>query len=85
MFFNQENKWNLGVKSNFENFEFWVMPITKCALIMITVCQFQKLRLELCMVFTQQFEFCFQNLTASLLRNSISEPSDAPLPSILQN
>ena len=37
MFFNQKNKWNLGVKSNFENFKFWVMPIAKFALVMTTV------------------------------------------------
>ena len=37
------------------------------------------------MLFTQEFEFCFQNFTTSLLRNSISQPSEAPLSSILQN
>ena len=72
MFFNQKNKWNLGVKSIFENFELWVMPIVKLALGMTTVHQFQKSKLELCMVFTQKFEFCFKNVAISLLRNSIS-------------
>ena len=60
MFSNQKNKWNLGVKSNFENFEFWVMPISKSALVTTTVHQFQKLGLVLCMVFNQEFEFCVQ-------------------------
>ena len=45
----------MGVKSNFENFSLWVMPITKFALVMITVHQFQKLRRELCIVFSQKF------------------------------
>ena len=55
-----------GVKSNFENFEFWVAPITKSALFTTTVPQFQKLRLVLFMVFNQEFEFCFQNIFSSL-------------------
>ena len=37
MFSNQKNKWNLGVKSNFENLKFWVVPISKYALVMTTV------------------------------------------------
>ena len=61
MFSNQKNKWNLGVKSNFENFDFWVAPISKSAFVTATVHQFQKLRLVLCMVFNQEFEFCVQN------------------------
>ena len=43
------------------------MPIAKFALVMTTVYQFQKISLELCMVFTQKFEFCFQNFTTQLL------------------
>ena len=58
MFSNQKNKGNLGVKSNFENFEFWVVPISKSALVTITDHQFQKLRQILCMVINQEFEFC---------------------------
>ena len=61
LFSNQKNKWNLGVKSNFENLKFWVVPISKSALLMTTVHQFQKLKLVLCMVFSQEFEFCVQN------------------------
>ena len=57
MFSNQKNKWNLGVKSNFEYFEFQVIPIPKSALVTATVYQFQKLRLVLCMLFNQEFEF----------------------------
>ena len=85
MFSNQKNKWNLGVKSNFENFEFWVVPISKSALVMTTVHQFQKLRLVFCMVFNQEFEFCSQNFITSLLRNSIFLHSEARLSSIMQN
>ena len=85
MFSNQKNKWNLGVKSNFENFEFWVVPISKSALVMTTVHQFQKLRLFFCMVFNQEFEFCSQNFITSLLRNSIFLHSEARLSSIMQN
>ena len=29
VFFNQKNKWNSSVNSNFENFEFWVLSILK--------------------------------------------------------
>ena len=61
MFFNQKNKWNWGVKSNFENFDFWIVPISRFALAMTTINQFQILRLKLHMVFTQKFEFWFQN------------------------
>jgi len=46
VFFKQKNKWIMGIESNIENFEFWVMPITKFALDMITIHEFQKLRLE---------------------------------------
>ena len=85
MFFNQKNKWNLGVESNFENFDFWVMLISKSALVTITVYQIQKLRLLLCMVFNQEFEFCVQLFFASLFRNSIFLHSEARLSSIMQN
>ena len=61
MFSNQNNKWNLGVNSNFENFEFWVVPISKSALVTTTVHQFQKLGLVLCKVLNQEFEFCVQS------------------------
>ena len=82
MFVNQKNKWNLGVKSNFE---FWMMPITKFAPVVTTVNQFQKLRLVLCMVFNQKFEFCSQYFITSFLRNSIFLHSEARLSSIMQN
>ena len=85
MFSNQKNKWNLGVKSNFENFEFWVVPISKSALVTTTVHQFQKLGLVLCMVFNQEFEFCVQTFFTSLLKNSIFIHSEARLSSIMQN
>ena len=85
MFSNQKNKWNLGVKSNFENFEFWVAPISKSALVRTTVHQFQKLGLVLCMVFNQEFEFCVQTFFTSLLKNSIFIHSEARLSSIMQN
>ena len=85
MFSNQKNKWNLGVKSNFENFEFWVVPISKSALVRTTVHQFQKLGLVLCMVFNQEFEFCVQLFFASLFRNSIFLHSEAWVSSIMQN
>ena len=44
MFSNQKNKENLGVKSNFENFEFWVAPISKSALVTTAVHQSQKIK-----------------------------------------
>ena len=37
MFPNQKNKWNLDVKSNLENFEFWLVLISKCALVTTTL------------------------------------------------
>ena len=85
MFSNQKNKWNLVVKLNFEYFEFWVVPISKSALVMTTVHQFQKLGLVLCMVFNQEFEFCVQTFFTSLLKNSIFIHSEARLSSIMQN
>ena len=45
----------------------------------------QKIRLELCMVFTQKFEFCFQIFIPLVLGNLIFEASEAPLSSILKN
>ncbi len=85
MFSNQKNKWNLGVISNFENFEFWVVPIPKSALVTTTVHQFQKLELVLSMVFNQEFEFCVQTFSTSLLKNSIFLHSEDWLSSIMQN
>ena len=82
VFFNQKNKRNLGVKLNFENFDFWVVPISKFALSMTMINQFQILRLKLRMVFTQKFEFWFQNFFTSFLRNFIFQPSEAQLSSI---
>ena len=70
VFFNQKNKWNQDVKSNFENFEFWVGPISKFAL--------EDLNLKISIVFTQEFEFCFQIFIPLLLRNLIFETSEAP-------
>ena len=85
MFFNQKNKWNQDVKSNFENFEFWVGPISKFALVRIIVHQLKNLNLKICMVFTQEFEFCFQIFIPLVLRNLIFETSEAPLSSIWKN
>ena len=85
MFFYQKNKWNWGVKSNFENSEFWVVPISKSALVATTVHQIWKIRLVLCMVFNEEFDFCSQHLITSLLRNSIFLHSEALLSSIMQN
>ena len=39
-FFNQKNKWNQGVKSNFEKFGFWVELIPKFALVRALFHQF---------------------------------------------
>ena len=61
------------------------MPISKSALVTATVHQFQKLRLVLCMVFNQEFEFCVQNFFTSLFGNSIFLHSEARLSSIMQN
>ena len=46
MFFNQKNKWNQDVKSNFENIELWVGPISKFALVRIIVYQLKSLNLK---------------------------------------
>ena len=78
MFFNQKNEWNQDVKTNFENFEFWVGPIPKFALVRIIVHQSKNLNLKICMVFTQEFEFCFQIFIPLVLRNLIFETSEAP-------
>ena len=83
MFFNKKNKWNQDVKLNFENFEFWTLPISKFALVRIIVYQFYNLKLKIYMVFTEKFEFCFQIFITWILRNSICQTSEAPLPSIL--
>ena len=77
MFFNQGNECNLGIKPNFENFEFWVVSISRFGLDTTTLNLFQKLRLDLSMVFTQIFEFSSQNFSISLLRNLIFQPSEA--------
>ena len=60
VFFNKKNKWNQDVKLNFENFEFWTVPISKFALFRVIVYQFYNLKLKIYMVFTEKFEFCFQ-------------------------
>ena len=59
-----------GIKS-FENFEFWVGPISKFALVRIIVHQLKNFNLKICMVFTQEFEFCFQIFIPLVLRNLI--------------
>ena len=83
--FNQKNKWNQDVKSNLENFEFSVGPISKFALVRMIVHQFKNLKLKICMVFTQEFEFCFQIFILLVLRNLFFETSEAPLSSIWKN
>ena len=85
MFFNQKNEWNQDVKLNFETSEFWVVPIPKFALVRIIVHQLKKLNLKICMIFTQEFDFCFQIFISLALRNLIFETSEAPLSSILKN
>ena len=85
MFFNNKNKRNQDVKSNFKTSEFWVVPIPKFALVRIIVHQLKNLNLKKCMVFTQDFEFCFQIFIPLVLRNLIFETSEAPLSSILYN
>ena len=82
MFSNQKNNWNLGVKSNFE---FWVEPIFKYAVVTTTVHQFQKSRLVLCMIFSQEVEFCVQTFFTSFLKNSIFLHIEARLSSIMRN
>ena len=57
MFFDNKNRWNPDVNLNFENFEFWTVPISKFALVRITVYQFYNLKLKIYMVFTEKFEF----------------------------
>ena len=84
MFFNQKNKWNQDIKSNFENYEFWVGPFPKFALVRMIVNEFKNLKLKMYMVFTQEFEFCFQILIPLVLKNFVFETSEAPLSSILK-
>ena len=85
MFFNQKNEWNQDVKSNFETSEFWVVPIPKFALVRIIVHQLKKLNVKKGMIFTQEFDFCFQIFISLVLRNLIFETSEAPLSSIWRN
>ena len=54
VFFNQKNEWNQDVKSNFENIEFWVGPISKLALVRIIVHQLKNLNLKIPMVFQKK-------------------------------
>ena len=83
MVFNKKNKGNQDVKLNFENLELLTVPISKFALVRVIVYQFCNLKLKIYMVFTEKFEFCFQIFTTKILRNSIFQVSDTPLPSIL--
>ena len=69
----------------FWKFEFWVVLIFKSALVITTGHQFKKIGLVLCMVFKQEFEFCVQNFSTSLLENSIFLHSEARLSSIMEN
>ena len=69
----------------FENFELWVVSISKFGLVTTTINLFQKLRLDLQMVFAQKFEFSSQNVSISLLKNLIFQPSESRLSSIMQN
>ena len=68
-----------------DNFEFWVGPISKFAVIRMIIHQFKNLKLKICMDFTQEFEFFVQILIPSVLRNFVFETSEAPLSSILKN
>ena len=60
------------------------MPIFRFALAMTTNNQLKILRLKLCMVFTQKFEFCFQILIPLVLKNFVFETSEGPLSSNLK-
>ena len=52
VFFNQKNKWNLEVKTNFENFDFQVSPTPIIALILIKMHHFQTSNIILYSEFT---------------------------------
>ena len=52
MFFHLKNKWNKGVKSDFENFDFWVVPTSRFALILTKGYQYLKSNVGLHSVFT---------------------------------
>ncbi len=60
--FQSEKQIESRCQTKFENFEFLVSPISKFFLVRIIVHQFENLNLKICMVFTWDFEFCFQNL-----------------------
>ena len=77
VFFNQKNKWNSSVNSNFENFEFWVLSILKFGLFGTMFPQFQKLRPVSETVFTLDLRFSYKKIFSSLSRNPIFKPSEA--------
>ena len=79
MFVNQENTWNLGVKTDFDNFDHLVVLNSRFALVMTVFPQFQKSRLGCNLDFTKEFEFHFQKFFTSLMRNLIFQASEAPL------
>ena len=85
MFFHQKNKWNQGVKSNFENLNFWEVPTSRFSLILTKVHQFLKSKVRLHSVFTKQFEFLSKNFFTIVQRNSIFQPSEALSSTVLQN
>ena len=79
MFFNQENIWNWGVKTDFENFDHLVVLNSRFALVITVFPKFQKLRLRRNMVFNEEYEFYFHKFITLLLKNLIFRPSEAPL------
>ena len=63
---------------NIENYEFWVGPFPKFALVRRIVNEYKNLKLYMYIVFTQEFEFWFQILIPLVLRNFVFETSEAP-------
>ena len=85
VFFNQKNKWNLEVKTNFENFDFQVLPVLIFALILIKTHHFQTSNINLYSEFTNWCRFWFKIFQNVLWKNSIFLTSEAPLLVYLQN
>ena len=74
VFFNQKNKWNSSVNSNFENFEFWVLSILKFDLFGTKFPQFQKLRPVSETVFTLDLRFSYKKFFLHFQETQFSSP-----------
>ncbi len=61
------------------------MLFSKYALVTATIQQFQKLTLDLCMVFNQEFEFCIQNFFTYSSETQFFLHAEARLSSFMQN